>query len=50
MRYTLLTRTGRLMRFYVEDVANLYQRLYGGVVFSSQVLDTVAQPDTMATY
>lgn len=50
MTYTLLTSKGRLMRFYVESVATMYQRLYGGVVFTQQVLDTVAQPDTMATY
>jgi hypothetical protein len=50
MRYTLLTANGSIKQFYVKSVADLYQRLYGGVVFSSQVLDTVAQPDTMATY
>jgi len=27
------------MLFYVEPVANLYQRLYGGVVFTQQVLE-----------
>lgn len=50
MKYTLLTANGSIKQFYVKSVADLYQRLYGGVVFSSQVLDTVAQPDTMATY
>jgi hypothetical protein len=50
MTYTLLTSKGRLMRFYVESVATMYQRLYGGVVFTSQVLDTEAQSVTMATY
>lgn len=50
MTYTLLTANGSIKQFYVKSVADLYQRLYGGVVFSSQELDTVAQPDTMATY
>jgi hypothetical protein len=50
MTYTLLTANGSIKQFYVKSVADLYQRLYGGVVFTSQVLDTVAQPDTMATY
>ena len=50
MKYTLLTRSGRVMQFYVAEMADTYQRLYGGVVFTSQVLDTVAQPVTMATY
>jgi hypothetical protein len=50
MTYTLLTANGSIKQFYVKSVADLYQRLYGGVVFTSQVLDTVAQSDTMATY
>jgi hypothetical protein len=50
MKYTLLTRSGRVMQFYVAEMADTYQRLYGGVVFTSQVLDTEAQSVTMATY
>lgn len=54
MEYTLITRNGRIMQFYVESVAQLYSRLYGGVVFTQQVLDeglTIASnSDTMATY
>jgi len=38
MQYTLLMPTGKVMLFYVEPVANLYRNLYGGVVFSQQVL------------
>jgi hypothetical protein len=54
MEYTLITRNGRIMQFYVESVAQLYSRLYGGVVFTQQVLDeglTIASDsDTMVTY
>jgi hypothetical protein len=54
MKYTLITRNGRIMQFYVESVAQLYQSLNGGVVFTQQVLDeglTIASDsDTMATY
>lgn len=54
MTYTLLTANGSIKQFYVAEVAALYQRLYGGVVFSSQVLESAldipAQPVTMATY
>ena len=39
MPYTLLTANGSIKQFYVQEVADLYQRLYGGVVFSSQILD-----------
>jgi hypothetical protein len=53
MRYTLLMPNGRIMLFYIESVANLYQRLHGGVVITQQVLeglDTNADCDIMATY
>jgi hypothetical protein len=38
MRYTLLTKNGSVMQFYVEELANTYQKIYGGVVFTQQVL------------
>lgn len=38
MKYTLITKTGKIMQFYVESVANTYKGLYGGVVFSQQIL------------
>ena len=41
MPYTLITKQGRIMQFYVASVAQLYQRLEGGVVFTQQVLETV---------
>jgi hypothetical protein len=46
MQYTLVTRDGKVMQFYVESVANTYKGLYGGVVFSQQVLN---EPLTIAT-
>lgn len=53
MKYTLLMPNGKIMLFYIESVANLYQRLNGGVVITQQVLeglDTIADCDIMATY
>jgi hypothetical protein len=45
MQYTLLTKRGIVMQFYIESVALLYQSLYGGVVISQQsVLDNAAEP------
>ena len=44
MKYTLITKQGKIMQFYVESVANLYQSLNGGVVFTQQILvDETAQ-------
>jgi hypothetical protein len=41
MNYTLITSQGRIMQFYVESVALLYQAKEGGVVFTQQILETV---------
>lgn len=38
MRYTLITKTGKIMQFYVKSVADLYQSLNGGVVITQQIL------------
>ena len=42
MTYTLITRKGTVMQFHIKAVADLYQSINGGVVFTQQVLvDTV---------
>jgi hypothetical protein len=41
LKYTLLMPTGRVMCFYVKEVADLYQRINGGVVITQQVLETL---------
>jgi hypothetical protein len=41
MRYTLITGKGSVMRFYILAMAELYQKLYGGVVLSADVLSEV---------
>jgi len=38
MQYTLITKQGTVMQFYVKSVAELYQQLNGGVVFTQQIL------------
>jgi hypothetical protein len=47
MRFTLITKNGKIMQFYVEGVAELYRNLYGGVVFTNKVLDNVPECDTI---
>ena len=39
MQYTLITKTGKVMQFYVKSVAEMYQAINGGVVISQQVLE-----------
>jgi hypothetical protein len=44
MQYTLITKTGKIMQFYVKGVAELYQSINGGVLFTQDILvDTEAQ-------
>jgi len=45
--YTVITSTGRVLLFSIKSCADLYQKAYGGVVFSSQVLDNTSSYDTM---
>lgn len=39
MQYTLITKTGRVMQFYVKGVAELYLSLNGGVIVTNEVLN-----------
>jgi hypothetical protein len=44
MKYTLITKTGKVYTFYVEALANQFQQAYGGQVFTADILvDTTAQ-------
>jgi tetrahydromethanopterin S-methyltransferase subunit F len=45
MQYTLITRDGKVMQFHNGSVAETFKGLYGGVVFSQQVLN---EPLTIA--
>jgi hypothetical protein len=38
MKYTLITANGSIQQFYVKSVADLYRKLYGGVVITQQIL------------
>ena len=37
MNYTLITRRGRVMTFFVRAVAELYQTIEGGVIIDDAV-------------
>lgn len=44
MTYTLITAQGRVMQFYIESVARMYQTINGGVIVTNEILvDTLAQ-------
>ena len=45
--YTVITSEGRVLLFSIKSCADLYQKAYGGVVFSSQVLDNPTTCDIL---
>jgi len=45
--FNLIISTGRVLSFEIKACADLYQRAYGGVVFTQQVLDNASSYDTM---
>jgi hypothetical protein len=47
MQYTLIMPNGKIMHFYLKGVAELYQRINGGVVITPQVLDVIKDSATI---
>jgi hypothetical protein len=44
MKYTLITKQGKVYTFYVQALAETYQKAYGGKIVTNDILvDTVAQ-------
>lgn len=37
MRYILITAKGKIMQFYIKEVAELYQSINGGTVIDQQI-------------
>ena len=46
MQYTLITKTDKIMQFYVKSVADTYQLNLGGVVFTQHVLTATTVVDS----
>jgi hypothetical protein len=44
MKYTLITRNGKVLTFYLKAVAETYQKAYGGQLITGDILvDEVTQ-------
>ena len=44
MKYTLITKQGKVYTFYVQSLAETYQQAYGGVIVTNNILvDKIAQ-------
>lgn len=40
MKFTLITPAGKIMQFYLRQVAELYQTIYGGQLIDATILNT----------
>jgi hypothetical protein len=38
MQYTLITKNGKILQFYVKAVAETYKQIYGGYIVSEDIL------------
>ena len=38
MKYTLITKTGKVYTFYVQALAETYQQAYGGKIVTNDIL------------
>jgi len=38
MPYTLITKSGKIMRFYIKGLAETYQVVHGGVIVTDKIL------------
>jgi hypothetical protein len=45
MKYTLITRNGKVLTFNVKACAENFQQAYGGVLFTEQVLEQLETVD-----
>lgn len=43
MKYTLITKTGKVMCFYVKAVADMYLVINGGVLVEESILQTTLE-------
>ena len=41
MKYTVITKQGKVMTFFIKSVAQTYVQAFGGVLFTADVLNTV---------
>ena len=38
MQYTLITKNGKILQFYVKAVAEMYKQIYGGDIVTEDIL------------
>ena len=48
MNYTLITSKGKIYTFYIKSVAEMYQRAYGGNLFTADILTQEIKNESLA--
>jgi len=38
MQYTLITKNGKILQFYIGAVAEMYKKIYGGYIITEDIL------------
>jgi hypothetical protein len=38
MQYTLITKKGKILQFYIGAVAEMYKKIYGGYIITEDIL------------
>jgi hypothetical protein len=38
MQYTLITKNGKILQFYIKAVAETYKQIYGGDIVTEEIL------------
>lgn len=48
MKFTLITRNGKVFTFFVKAVAETYQQAYGGTLFTGSILTKETQNESVS--
>jgi hypothetical protein len=48
MKYTLITRNGKVFTFFIKAVAETYQQAYGGTLVTGSILTKETQNETVS--
>jgi len=48
MKYTLITRSGKVYTFFLRAVAETYQQAYGGTLVTGNILSKETQNETVS--
>ena len=48
MKYTLITRNGKVFTFFIKALAEQFQQAYGGIIVTNSILTKENQNETLS--